>query len=112
MAFQQKPDDYQQLEILWLSLADIVDHVKQRLPEFKGKGISCHTIHCLLVAPHKNRVAACHYRGVKEAKVPPKRNTLHSYHKDRHYTALLKLGMFQSFMPCSVRNANRYLATM
>ena len=68
-----------------VSLADIVDHVKQSLPEFKEKGISRHTIHHLLAAPHKNRVAACCYRVVVEAKVPPKRNTVHSYHKDGHY---------------------------
>ena len=35
------------------SLADIVQHVKEQIPELKSKGLSRHTIHLLLVAPRR-----------------------------------------------------------
>ena len=70
---------------LGVSLADIVQHVKDTFPELKNKGISRHTVHRLLVAPHKGRRSASRYHGFIQAKVPAKRNDERSQYRDSHY---------------------------
>ena len=67
-----------------VTLKDIVNYVKITM----GITISRHTVHRLMNAPRKKTCASKRYKGLINARVPPKRNTKEkTTHKDFHYTS-------------------------
>ena len=69
-----------------VTLSAIRSHVLREIPSLKE--ISVHTIHRLLLPPNKNRKASKRYKGLVDAKRPPKRNDLVcKTHPDFHYTS-------------------------
>ena len=54
-----------------VTLSAIRSHVLREIPSLKE--ISVHTIHRLLLPPNKNRKASKRYKGLVDAKRPPKR---------------------------------------
>ena len=66
-----------------VTLRDIVNHVKSTL----GILVSRHTIHRLMQPPRRSTHASKLYKGLVNARVPPKRNTKEkAIHPDFHYT--------------------------
>jgi len=66
-----------------VTLRDIVNHVKSTL----GISVSRHTIHRLMQPPRRSTHASKLYKGLVNARVPPKRNTKEkAIHPDFHYT--------------------------
>ena len=57
-----------------VTLSAIRSHVLREIPLLKE--ISVHTIHCLLLPPNTNQKASKHYKGLVDAKRPPKRDDL------------------------------------
>ena len=66
-----------------VTLQNIVDHVRQKL----GISVSRNTIHRLMKAPRQNTIASKRFKGLINARVPPKRNTKEKQtHRHFHYT--------------------------
>ena len=68
-----------------VTLSDIQSHLKQRFSVLKTNGISCTTIHELMVALCKGTCNAMRYKGLVEVKVPGKDNSDHKSHQDGHF---------------------------
>ena len=82
-AHNQRTDDAQYNH--GVTLSAIRSHVLIEIPSLKE--ISVHAIHRLLLLPNKNRKASKCYKGLIDAKWPPKRNDLVcKTHHDFHYT--------------------------
>lgn len=71
--------------LMGVSLADIRDHVQEKIPELKKCGISRSTIHHLLCPPRKITVSSNRYKGLVDARVPGKSNTIRTAHVDGHF---------------------------
>ena len=69
-----------------VTLTAIKQHLMTVFPKLQKDGISTSTIRYLMVAPNKHYRAAASYKGLINAKVPPKSNTRQSsVHMDTHY---------------------------
>jgi len=66
-----------------VTLKDIANHVYKSI----GVSVSRHTIHRLMQPPRRKTTASKLYKGIVNARVPPKRNTKEKHnHPDFHYT--------------------------
>ena len=61
---------------LGVTLADLRKHLLSAVPGLQEKGLSCTTVHELLVPPRKKTANAKCYKELVQARVPCKRNDL------------------------------------
>ena len=68
-----------------VSLRDLQDHLKEKIPQLKKRGISRTTVHQLLVAPRQGVRNASRYTDLVKARVPGKDNSLRHANEDSHF---------------------------
>ena len=68
-----------------LCLNDLKNHLLEHVPGLKEHGISCDTIHHLMVPPRKNSGRAHRYKGLIDAKIPKKRNDYREDSENQHF---------------------------
>lgn len=91
-----------------MALQDIVDHVKSELRITVSRG----KVHRLMKAPVKSNIAAKRYKGLIDARVPPKRNDTFKMYT-RIFTMPAPKSVWQTnFVSSTAKTPWRYLLTI